>query len=89
MIKLIISKTDEYSNYSLKDKNEKEYNLNINFMGIKKPEVGAEIYIPEPVINENVSLNYGIIDEEKKANAVELMVISYQGDKKYLQRYYG
>jgi len=58
-------------------------------MGIKKPGVGTEIYIPEPVINENVSLNYGIIDEENKANAVELMVISYQGDKKYLQRYYG
>jgi len=89
MIRLIITKTDEYSNYSLKDIDDKEYNLNINFMGIKKPEVGTEIYIPKSVIKENVSLNYELIDEENKTNEDEIMVISYQGDKKYLQRYYG
>ena len=88
MIKLKIVENDGYANYILKDNDGKKYEVNINFMNMKKPKVGTIIYIDESVLAENVSLNYGKPDgylvEEKK-----LMTIVYGGEKIYLQRYYG
>ena len=89
MIKLTIIKTDQYANYSLKDCDGNDYVLNINFMGIDKPPIGTELYIPESNIEEKVSLNYGMIDEEIKPKEDEIIVMSYEGKQKYLQRFYG
>ena len=88
MIKLKIVENDEYANYILKDNDGKKYEVNINFMNMKKPKVGTIIYIDESVLAENVSLNYGKPDgdlvEEK-----ELMIVVQGEEKTYLKRYYG
>jgi len=89
MIELTIIQSDEYANYKLIDKDGNKYDLNINFMGIEKPKVGTEIYIHKSVIEENVSLNYGLVDQENKPKDDELIVISYEGKQRYLQRFYG
>lgn len=89
MIKVKLIEKDEYANYVLEDKDGKRYEININFMGIEKPEVGTIIYIPESVIKENVSLNYGIAGQEKISDDNEIIMLSYEDNKIYLQRYYG
>ena len=89
MIKLTIVQNDEYANYVLKDNKNNDYYLNINFMNMEKPKVGTEIIIPKKVINEDVSLNYGVIDEENRPKDDELLILSYEGKETYLQRFYG
>ena len=89
MIELTLIQTDEYANYVLKDNDDKTYELNINFIGIEKPKIGTNIYIQKSVIEENVSLNYGLVDNDNKPNEDELIVISTDGKQQYLQRYYG
>ena len=88
MIKLMIKSKDEYCNYVLENNN-KTYELNINFMDIELPAVGDYIYIPEKVLNEKVSLNYGLIDSENNKNEDELMILVNNNTKIYLQRFYG
>lgn len=88
MIKLMIKSKDEYANYLL-DGNNKTYDVNINFMGVELPVVGDYIYISEKVLNEKVSLNYGLIDSENNINEDELMILVKNNKKIYLQRYYG
>lgn len=89
MIKFTIVKTDEFANYILEDKNGKKYNVNINFIGIKKPSIGTIIYIDEFALNENVSLNYGLIEKDLLQNEKELVTLISKNEKIYLQRYYG
>ncbi len=89
MIKLTIINKDEYSNYILEDNEGNNYELNINFIGIEIPKIGSEIFIQESVINEKVSLNYGIIDNNRNPSEEELIAISFDGNQNYLQRYYG
>ena len=89
MKKLKIINKDEYSNYVLEDNNGMEYELNINFMNIDYPKIGTILYVPESVLKENVSLNYGLIDEKTIENKEELIVVVYNDKKLYLQRYYG
>ena len=89
MLKLTITKNDEYANFVLEDNTGKEYEANINFMNIEKPKVGTEIYIQKEVLDENVSLNYGPVSESVPAKEDELIVIVNGNEKKYLQRYYG
>ena len=89
MIKLKIIEKDEYSNYVLEDKNCKKYEVNINFIGIEEPKIGTIIYINKSILDENVSLNFGLIDSKKLANENELIIIVSGEDKKYLKRYYG
>ena len=89
MIKLRIIKSDEYSNYVLEDNDNKKYEVNINFMGIDKPSIGTIIYIQEEVLKENVSLNYGLVDNTSSVNENELIVLVNNDKKTYLQRFYG
>ena len=89
MIKLRIIKSDEYSNYVLEDNDNKKYEVNINFMGIDKPSIGTIIYIQEEVLKENVSLNYGLVDNTFNINENELIVLVNNDKKTYLQRFYG
>ena len=87
MIKLMIVDKDEYCNYVLRDSS-KTYKVNINFIGIEKPSIHDYIYIPEKVLNEKVSLNYGTIENEN-INEDELILILKNNQKIYLQRLYG
>lgn len=89
MIKLTIINKDEYANYVLKDIKGREYELNINFMNMDSPKIGSILYIPESVLKENVSLNYGLIDKETIENEEEFIVVAFNDEKMYLQRYYG
>ena len=88
MIKLVIKNKDEYSNYVLEGNNE-TYDVNINFMDVELPSVGDYFYIPEKVLKEKVSLNYGIIESSNNIDEEELMVIVKNNNKIYLQRFYG
>jgi len=89
MLKLVIKDKNEYANYVLEDKNNKSYEVNINFMEVTLPNVGDYIYIPEKVLQEKVSLNYGLIDSTNDINEEELIVIVSNNKKIYLQRFYG
>lgn len=89
MIKLMIKNKDEYSNYVLEDNHNKIYEVNINFIGVELPTIGDYIYIPEKVLKEKVSLNYGIIDKRSNIEEKELMLLVGNNKKIYLQRYYG
>ena len=89
MIKLKIIKTNEYANYVLEDKDGKTYEVNINFMNMDKPKIGDYIYIQENVLKEDVSLNYGVIDKNEKMSEDELILLIQNGEKIYLQRFYG
>ena len=88
MIKLVIKNKDEYSNYVLEGNNE-TYDVNINFMNVELPAIGDYLYIPEKVLKEKVSLNYGIIENSNNIDEEELMVIVKNNNKIYLQRFYG
>ena len=88
MIKLVIKSKDKYANYVLEDNN-KTYDLNINFMGVGIPNIGDYIYIPEKILSENVSLNYGLLDNNDNIDEDELMILVNNNKKLYLQRYYG
>ena len=88
MIKLLMKSKDEYCNYVFENNN-KTYELNINFMDIELPVVGDYIYMPENVLKEKVSLNYGLIDSIDNLNEDELVLLVNNNKKVYLQRYYG
>ena len=88
MIKLKIKNKDKYSNYVL-ESNNKKYDVNINFMDAILPSVGEHIYMPEKVLNENVSLNYGIIEDSSNINEDEIIVLVKNNNKIYMQRFYG
>ena len=88
MIKLTIKSKDNYSNYVLEENNE-TYEVNINFMNVELPAIGDYLYIPEKVLKEKVSLNYGIIENSNNIDEEELMVIVKNNNKIYLQRFYG
>ena len=80
---------NEYANYILKDKDGNEYEVNINFIDIDKPKIGTIIYIQKSVLDEKVSLNYGLVDKDSINNEDEIIMLSEGEKKKYLQRFYG
>ena len=88
MIKLTIKSKDNYSNYVLEENNE-TYEVNINFMNVELPSIGDYLYIPEKVLKEKVSLNYGIIENSNNIDEEKLMVMLKNNNKIYLQRFYG
>ena len=89
MKKLFIKSKDEYSNYILEDNKNNIYEANINFIDIESPIIGASIFIPEKVLEEKVSLNYGKIEDITNTNEDELIIIIQNNKKLYLQRFYG
>ena len=89
MIKLMIKSKDEYSNYVLEDNNNKKYEVNINFIEVESPSIGDYIYISEKLLNEKVSLNYGLIDESDNVDEEDLILMIRNNNKIYLQRFYG
>ena len=89
MKKLFIKSKDEYSNYILEDNKNNIYEANINFIDIESPIIGTYIFIPEKVLEEKVSLNYGKIEDITNINEDELIIIIQNNKKLYLQRFYG
>ena len=89
MLKLKIIQTDKYANYVLEDKDKKRYEVNINFMNMEKPKLGSIIYIPESVIKENISLNFGMVEDANLKDEDELIALVIDNNKIYLERYYG
>ena len=89
MLETEIIEVDEYANYVLEDKYKNKYVININFMDMNKPKVGTILFIPKSVINEKVSLNYGLSEENEIKEDNEYIVMICDGEKKYLKRFYG
>ena len=89
MKKLIIKNKDEYSNYILKDNENNVYEANINFIDIELPTVGTYVYMPEEVLKEKISLNYGLIEDTTNIDEDKLITIIQNDKKIYLQRFYG
>ena len=89
MKKLFIKSKDEYSNYILEDNKNNIYEANINFIDIESPIIGTYIFIPEKVLEEKVSLNYGKIKDITNTNEDKLIIIIQNNKKLYLQRFYG
>ena len=87
MIKLKIKSIDEYCNYVLENDN-KTYEVNMNFMSINKPSVEDYIYMPEKLLKENVSLNFGPVENDN-LNEDEIIVLLNKENKIYLQRFFG
>lgn len=99
MKKLEITKVDNYE-YYLKDKNNNEYNFNIEFQSIDiKPKIGDYIYISDELLDKNyieyskfytfgpLNSKYGrkIIDE----NSPDVIKIETNNNSIYLKRLYG
>ena len=89
MKKLIVKSKDEYSNYILEDNKNNIYEVNINFIDVELPTIGSYLYIPEKVLKERVSLNYGLIKDTTNINEDELITIIQNEKKLHLQRFYG
>lgn len=89
MKKLIVKSKDEYSNYILEDNKNNIYEVNINFLDIESPKIGSYLYIPEQVLEEKVSLNYGLIEDNTNIKEDELITIIQNDKKLLLQRFYG
>ena len=89
MKKLIVKSKDEYSNYILEDNKNNIYEVNINFLDIESPKIGNYLYIPEQVLEEKVSLNYGLIEDNTNIKEDELITIIQNDKKLLLQRFYG
>ena len=89
MKKLIVKSKNEYSNYVLEDNKNNIYEVNINFINVELPNIGSYLYIPEKVLEEKVSLNYGLIEDTINIDENELIAIIQNDKKLYLQRFYG
>ena len=89
MKKLIVKNKDEYSNYILEDNKNNIYEVNINFIDVELPTIGNYLYVPEKVLKERVSLNYGLIEDTTNINEDELITIIQNEKKLHLQRFYG
>ena len=89
MKKLIVKNKDEYSNYILEDNKNNIYEVNINFIDVELPTIGSYLYIPEKVLKERVSLNYGLIEDTTNINEDKLITIIQNEKKLHLQRFYG
>ena len=95
MKKLIIANKDNYE-YTLKDVNNNEYQLNIEFYNIERnPEVGDYLFISEKTLQENNTfLNFDVLESEygrkiESANDDDIVVLIVSGEKIYLKRVYG
>ena len=99
MIKLQIEKKDGYI-YNLKDKNEKIYILNLEFLDIEEvPREGDFIEISAELLNPkyagySTSYTFGDLDnkygkENIKMNDLDVVKLEIHGKEIYLKRLYG
>ena len=91
MIKLKVIDIDK-CNYILEGNNN-FYNVVIEFLGDKVPQINDIIYIPNKIIIEKNIYTYGPINSKysKRVNVTEeeLIKVITLNEEYYLQRYYG
>ena len=95
MKKLMIVKKDKYE-YELKDTDNGEYQLNMEFYNVgKDPEVGDFLFMSEKLLQENNAvLSFDTFESEygrKIENALDddIVVLMIKDEKIYLKRVYG
>ena len=95
MKKLMIVKKDKYE-YVLKDTDNGEYQLNMEFYNVEKdPEVGDYLFMSEKILQENNAvLSFDTFESEygrKIENALDddIVVLMIKDEKIYLKRVYG
>ena len=87
MIKVVIEKIIDKYNYVLKDVNNIEYKLNIEFIDLIL-NIGDIIYLDKNLLNDNNLYTYGKVNNTKLDLNDYIKVITK--DKEYLlERYYG
>lgn len=91
MIKLTIIDIKEYT--YIFSKNNKIYEVNIEFLGEKKPKINDIIYINSKILEEKNIYTYGPLNSKYSkninTNEEELLKIVSENEEYYLQRYYG
>lgn len=95
MIKLRIEKIDRF-NYQLKDINNKEYSLKLEFYDLpRKLEPGDILYMHEKYVrDENTLFSFGPLEGKYGCKITsekdpDLLVLELDKEKIYLKRYYG
>jgi len=91
MIKLTIIDIKEYT--YIFSNNNKIYEVNIEFLGEKKPKINDIIYINSKILEEKNTYTYGPLNSKYSkninTNEEELLKIVSENEEYYLQRYYG
>ena len=91
MIKLTIIDIKEYT--YIFSNNNKIYEVNIEFLGEKKPKINDIIYINSKILEEKNTYTYGPLNSKYSKNIditeEELIKIITAKEEYYLQRYYG
>jgi len=93
LIELRVLNIDNY-NYTLVDKSDNKYNINIEFYDIDKClNIGDYIYMNNELLNEKV-LSFGSVKgdygkELLDTNRDEIIIIRMENELIYLKRYYG
>jgi hypothetical protein len=92
MLKLQIIEINNYD-YKLRDNNNKEYTINIEFIDLDtKPVIGDYLYLPNKIVKEKNIYTFGSIGNKysRQENIEEEVIKVVTGSKKYyLQRCYG
>ena len=97
MEKFTIKNIDNY-NYRLIDKDNKIYEVNLEFLGNYYPQVNDTIYMDAKLLNEHVPLIFGPLEdiyghsiEKIITNHEDSEIINIKNDKIniYLKRFYG
>ncbi len=94
MKKFVITLVNDY-NYQLKDEKENIVNLNLEFVDLnQKPASNDSIFMSERLINKRESYAFGPLGGKhgKKIESLDdddIIVLEINGEKIYLQRYYG
>ena len=91
MIKLTIIDIKEYTN--IFSNNNKINEVNIEFLGEKKPKINDIIYINSKILEEKNIYTYGPLNSKYSkninTNEEELLKVVSENEEYYLQRYYG
>lgn len=93
MLKLKIINIESYK-YTLEDINNKLYNINIQFYGLKEDlKINDYIYICEKILNKSTLYSFGplnsIYGKSTNLKEDELIKIISNSEEIYLKRYYG
>lgn len=78
-----------YTDYTLVDKNNREYVVNIKFYIDEKVKVGDIIFLPKSVLKEVNCYAYGPLNSKKNINDEDIIKLITSRNNYYLERYYG
>ena len=92
MIKLLIINIENFK-YTLRDKENNEHILNIEFQGIT-PLKYDYLFINKELLMENIPLAFGLLDSSygpkiSSQESKNIIVLAHNNEKIYLKRIYG